>query len=116
MKTEYNITLLVLSGLPNPHWLLNTEQSAEFERLLSTLTESPDAPARFAPGLGYTGISVQFIRPDGTAADARVHNGIVSIGTTTLVDRDRRLERWLIKSGERQAPANLLNIARQELS
>jgi hypothetical protein len=107
------VELDIFSGRPNPTWKLSEEETSQLLGLLgnlpSTETQRPE------PGLGYRGFVVSF--RDSTA---RIYGGTVerSVGESSefFADKDRALERWLVKnSGSRLSP-DLYEIVAKEVS
>lgn len=107
------VELDIFSGRPNPTWKLSGEETSQ---LLSLLGNLPSTDARRQePGLGYRGFVVSF-----RESTARIYGGTVerSAGESSefFADKNRALERWLLKaSGSRLSP-DLYEIVAKEVS
>src|SRR3954465_5056482 len=100
--TVIEVEVDIFSGMPNPHWTLSDADAATF---LSKLSELQKGEARSRlDRLGYCGLELVVRAAQGADRKVFVHNGVVetSDGTTTssLLDSQRSLERWLIGTGK----------------
>jgi hypothetical protein len=97
------VTLQIFSGRENPSWSLSEKQ---IDELLALLKDLPQAePRDFPDGLGYRGFQV--VLTENTKKKTHeivVYQGQILYETaeakTYLADRDRRLEKFLLKTGE----------------
>ena len=92
----------IFSGLPNPVWIMNSDQVTTFMNKLKTCM--PTAPTEMFDGLGYRGFLVTVANPTGASKQftAAIHNGIVKLTSngadqpSYFIDTDRSIERWLL--------------------
>jgi nitrite reductase/ring-hydroxylating ferredoxin subunit len=95
------ITLDALSGQPNPTWKLSSAEASDLKALLTTTTLTSTPATSTADGvLGYRGMLIDL--PDATTGAAqqwRVFNGVITGQGATWTDPQRRVERWLLRSG-----------------
>ena len=106
------LTLDLLSGLPNPAWTLPCEEAAAFLHLVRDLpafTGFLPTP----PDLGYRGLVVTADCPGWPAGTWRVFGGAVSLPERIAADTGRGLERALLGSGEGRIEARWLAAARE---
>ncbi|HEX8369480.1 MAG TPA: hypothetical protein VF604_13120 [Pyrinomonadaceae bacterium] len=97
------VTLQIYSGRENPSWSLSEKQIGE---LLGLLNDLPKAePIDFQDGLGYSGFQV--VLTENTTEKTRqivVRKGQIFYKTAEadkyFTDRDRRVEIFLLKSGD----------------
>ena len=92
------VTLNIFSGRPNPKWLLEDAAVEELrERLERKQQLTTAAPPGSVVGLGYRGLEVRF---DDAAEPVHIHGGVVGTlaGSPNLVDADREIEKFLIKT------------------
>ena len=92
----YEITLDLLSGLPNPSWCLDAAQARRLARWLDD--SAPTAEVVPDPGLGYRGLLVA-ADASGEADPTRVFREVVHSPSGGLADPGRALERWLVETG-----------------
>ena len=95
-----NVSLGIYSGRPDPSWSLTEDESAELGRLVGALPSTVGDPPH--GGLGYHGfvLTTSGGPADGTLVAYR--GAIADLGSgprTYLVDVDRTVERYLLKSG-----------------
>jgi hypothetical protein len=97
------VTLQIYSGRENPSWSLSEKQ---IDELLALLKDLPKAePSDFRDGLGYQGFRV--VLTENATKKSReivVNKGQVLYKTAEadayFADRERRLEKFLLKSGD----------------
>ena len=72
----------ILSGLPNPQWVLTPDVAKQICDFILSAQPLKDVQPEAIPGLGYRGLLVDL--PDCQAVDStlRVFNGLVEIGGT----------------------------------
>jgi|SRR5215203_980410 len=92
----------LFSGRPNPSWSLTPEEAAH---LVEIVDELEPAAAREAPGwLGYRGIRFRLLRQGREIESAQSFDEHLSrqgaAGTRHLADPGRKVERWLLGTGE----------------
>lgn len=113
------VELDIFSGRPNPTWELTAEESAEFLRMVEGLPKSTGGTVR--EDLGYRGLAVISGTRLTRAGFERlvVWNGVVSARRAGAEeqwrDKDRSLERWLLRSGKGRIDSTLLDEVGQEL-
>ncbi|HEX8736064.1 MAG TPA: hypothetical protein VF721_12125 [Pyrinomonadaceae bacterium] len=97
------VTLQIYSGRENPSWSLSEKQIDEMLALLKDLPKAK--PGDLQDGLGYQGFQVQLTEN----ATKKTHEIVVNKGRILYktaeadayyADRDRRLEKFLLKSGD----------------
>jgi hypothetical protein len=92
---DYDVSLDILSGLPNPTWRLTADEADRLQQWLSQLSPTKDRPAE-PPDLGYRGLTIR--RFD--AAPMQVFEEFVLTDSSAYADPDRQLEEWLLKTGK----------------
>lgn len=111
------VELDVYSGRPNPTWKLSGEETSQFLGLLRELP--PMEPGWFDAGLGYRGFAVSFQDPQGRDTTVQIYKGIVkrSVGESTeyFADKDRKLERWVLKTASSRLSPDLYEMVAREL-
>ncbi|HEX6901150.1 MAG TPA: hypothetical protein VF789_15605 [Thermoanaerobaculia bacterium] len=111
------VELDIFSGRPNPTWKLSGEETSRFLGLLRELPSTE--PGWFDAGLGYRGFAVSFQDAQGRETRVQIFKGIVkrSVGEFTeyFVDKDRKLERWVLKTGDSRLSPELYEMAAKEL-
>lgn len=100
---DAKVTLQIFSGRENPSWSLSEKQ---IDELLALLNDLPKAkPGDFQDGLGYQGFRVVLTEN----ATKKTREVVVNKGQILykaaeadayFTDRDRRLEKFLLKSGD----------------
>lgn len=111
------VELDIFSGRPNPAWTLSGEETRELlgmlENLPSTNTRSPEA------GLGYRGFVVSFQDQRRRVTTVRIHGGTVerSVGESSefFADKDRKLERWLLDTGQSKLDPSVFTAVSEKL-
>jgi len=97
------VTLQVYSGRENPSWSLSEKQIDELLALLNNLPKAE--PNAFPDGLGYRGFQVELTEN----ATEKTHEIVAYKGRILyktadaeayFTDPDRRLEKFLLKSGD----------------
>lgn len=95
------ITLETDSGQRNPTWTLSSAETADLKALLATAVPAPAPAGGIADGvLGYRGMLIDL--PDATTGVTqrwRAFNGVIAGQSASWADPQRRLERWLLRSG-----------------
>jgi hypothetical protein len=89
------VVVEIFSGRPDPSWPLDVFQLAELRTRLKTLRATGDRTLPPEPGLGYRGVHVA-IQTGARGEMVAVRQGRVAFEGRILMDRDRRLERWLL--------------------
>lgn len=116
MAVQCEVELDIFSGAPNPTWGLTAAEADSFLKQLAALPRT--APGQFSGKLGYRGFIVQ-CRQASDAWSVRLHNGVVDIAhaatNTYAGDEARRLERWLLNTGEPYLKAELYEMAERDL-
>lgn len=115
MPARCEVELDIFSGMPNPTWILTDEEAASFVKRLAELL--PSSPSELSGNLGYRGFNVQWTQGAKTQL-IRIQKGTVQIseGATYVYasDKDRELERWLLKTGKPYLDDELFQIAERE--
>lgn len=107
------VSLNVYSGKANPRWRLDAAQVRELRQLLASFEELKEGEIQ--PRLGYAGFTIQGESGSELRGPIEVLEGIVVRPEGSLLDRDRRLERWLLESaGQALSPA-LHDLVQREL-
>jgi hypothetical protein len=105
------VAMDVYSGRPNPEWSLSTDQVAELKKRLAALSTIAPADAKISDDLGYRAMHVE-LRDANGGNEIAVSRGLVvqKIGTNVKrhVDEQRKLELWLVNTGEGKLSADLL--------
>lgn len=112
------VTIQVFSGRENPSWSLNEKQ---IDELLALLKDLPKAePGDFQDGLGYRGF--QTVLTESTSEKTQeivAYKGRVLYKTAEakayFTDRDRRLEIFLLKSGDSYLDESLSKFISDEI-
>jgi hypothetical protein len=108
------VTLDVFSGLPNPTWVLDADQAAEFRSQWDDL--SVGTPIDYPATLGYRAVIVDFA----DRSRIWVTNGVAvedgPDGAFGLSDPGRALELWLLETGSGEVDQALLDSVRLEVS
>ena len=111
------VELDIFSGRPNPTWKLSGEETSRFLGLLRELPSTE--PGWFDVGLGYRGFAVSFHDPEGRETRVQIFKGIVkrSVGESAeyFADKDRKLERWVLKTGNSRLSPELYEVVDKEL-
>ncbi|WP_394713561.1 hypothetical protein [uncultured Roseibium sp.] len=105
----------ILSGLPNPQWVLTPDVAKQICDFILSAQPLKDVQPEAIPGLGYRGLLVDL--PDCQAVDStlRVFNGLVEIGGTFFRDSDHHIERLLLESAGETVDDTLIEHARKAL-
>ena len=106
----------LFSGRPNPTWSLTPEEVAH---LVEIVDELEPAAAQEAPGgLGYRGIRFRLFRQGREIASAESFDEHLSrqgaAGTRHLADPGRKIERWLLGTGEGRIESEVYKACRTE--
>lgn len=112
------VTLQVFSGRENPSWSLSEKQ---IDELLALLKDLPKAePSDFQDGLGYSGFQV-VLTENTTEKTHKIvaRKGQILYKTAEadayFTDPKRRLEMFLLKSGESYLEENLSKYIKDEI-
>jgi hypothetical protein len=100
-------TVLLYSGIENPHWVVPPERAVEVANAIEAMPEL-DRPCPPPGGLGYTGVSITFTAPDGGVHTWTFGNGIAESDQRCFADAGRRIERMVLESGRGHFDASLL--------
>ena len=98
------VTLQIFSGRENPSWSLSEKQIDELVALLKNLPKAE--PSNFQDGLGYSGFQVVLTEntTEKTQEEIAAHKGQIFYKTAEadkyFNDPDRRVEIFLLKSGD----------------
>jgi len=115
MAAHCEVELDIFSGMPNPTWALSADDSDGLMRQVAAL---PQTGAReLAGNLGYRGFIVRCT--DGASMrTVRVQRGLVETENSKTVharDEGRRLERWLLKTGEHHLSPEIFTVVERDL-
>ncbi len=92
------VSIDLFSGRSNPVWHLASAQVVALLRRLGDLVVA-GRHASFPEGMGYRGIDVVLFDSDAdTETMVRICRGWVVLNGRTLLDSDRALELWLLRS------------------
>ena len=111
------VTLQIFSGRENPSWSLSEKQ---IDALLALLNDLPKAePSDFQDGLGYRGFQVVLTDATEKTQEIVAHRGRIFYKSAEadkyFTDRDRRVEIFLLKSGDSHLDANLSKSVKDEI-
>lgn len=112
------VTLQIYSGRVNPEWNLTDKQANELLALLDNLSESQ--PSIFPSHLGYTGFRVAWDE-NGTKAKREIvaYRGQILYRNDNskkyFTDPERRLEKFLLKTGDSTLDAQHAKRIEQEI-
>lgn len=112
------VTLQIFSGRENPSWSLSEKQIAELLMLLNNLPKAE--PGDFQDGLGYRGFQV-VLTENTTEKTLEIvaGKGLILYKTAEaeayFADRDRRLEIFLLKSGDSHLDDKLSKSVKDEI-
>jgi hypothetical protein len=113
-----HVELDLFSGRVNPAWRLSPDESQEFLHLFQSLPRVSAGAIR--EGLGYRGMIVTV--PGGTVAgfdtvrcSAGICVGQRPDGEQRFLDRDRALERWLLRTSQGRIDEAIRTAVGQEL-
>lgn len=95
-RTEVTVELDIFSGRPNPSWTLAPPERDRLLRELRLRTREVAAP-RSLPGLGYRGFVLR-IAAGGTTEVITVGEGTIERNGALHPDRDRAVERYLLRT------------------
>jgi hypothetical protein len=106
----------LFSGRPNPTWSLTPEEVAH---LVGSVDELAPAAAREAPGwLGYRGLRFRLFSQGREIASAESFDEHLSrldaAGIRHLADPGRKVERWLLGTGEGRIEPEIYDACRTE--
>lgn len=109
--TPFLIEVDVFSGLPNPSWTTDAEETAELDQLLAAL--EPATSAQVHNGLGYRGFLVMPTKP-GLQRLLRIQGQQVAVedhGVKQFFrDPESRVERWLIAQSAQHLSADIIDL------
>lgn len=111
-----SVELDVFSGRPNPVWNLSEAQCAEVEQHLDQLPKTAGESLQSLPGLGYRGLIIHYENQQGVRDSIRVYKGISQSEQLQLQDPDRKLERWLLSTGQDLVDSNMQGYLQTELA
>lgn len=103
------VELDIFSGKPNPSWRLSIEQVDFLQASLKSLDVSCEKP--IAPDLGYRGFVVTL----NNNVRIIIYGGTISIHKKVFLDRDRKLERWLVRTGDQKISEALKQVVLKEI-
>lgn len=112
------VTLQVFSGRENPSWSLSEKQIDELFALLNNLPKAE--PGNFQDGLGYRGFQVLLTENttekthEIVAYKGRIHYKTAD-AEAYFADPERRLEKFLLKSGDSYLDDNLSESIKDEI-
>ena len=116
MPARCEVEFDIFSGMPNPTWILTDAEADTFVTLVAAL---PQTSARELSGnLGYRGFIVECAQgPNTQLIRVQKSNVQISAGVTNVYasDKDRKLERWLLNTGETHLDDELFQMAEREL-
>ena len=102
------VVVEIFSGRPDPSWPLDVFQLAELRTRLKALRGTDDRTLPQEPGLGYRGLHVA-IQTGAHGEMVAVRQGRVAFEGRILMDRDRKLERWLLGTAPPMLEPELLH-------
>jgi hypothetical protein len=108
------VVLEIFSGRPDPAWPLDVFQLAELRQRLEALRDSAEHRLPPEPGLGYRGLHVA-IATGAHGEIVAVRQGRVAHQGRILVDRARKLERWLLDTAPVLLEPALLHSIKESL-
>lgn len=111
-----SVELDVFSGSPNPVWNLSEAQCAEVEQHLDQLPETAGESLQSLPGLGYRGLIIHYENQQGVRNTIRIYKGISQSERLQLQDPDRKLEKWLLSTGQDLVDSNMQGYLQTELA
>ncbi|KYK28760.1 MAG: hypothetical protein AYK19_05555 [Theionarchaea archaeon DG-70-1] len=105
------VELDIFSGRPNPYWDLTPQEAAEFLNLFRTLPERK-VEGHIREGLGYRGFLVREKGGSIEGYDEILVSGEVVVARwdkklRQFTDKDRMLERWLLRTGKSRLDEDL---------
>lgn len=106
----------VFSGRPNPIWNLSEAQCAEIEQHIDQLPETAGESLQSPPGLGYRGLIIHYENQQGVRDSIRIYRGISQSEQLQLQDPDRKLEKWLLNTGQDLVDSNMQEYLQTELA
>ncbi|MBD1874380.1 hypothetical protein H6F75_12880 [Nodosilinea sp. FACHB-131] len=110
------VELDVFSGRPNPVWNLSEAQCAEVEQHIDQLPEVADESLQSLPALGYRGLIIHYENQQGVRDFIRIYRGVSQSEEIQLQDPDRKLEKWLISTGQDLVDSNMQEYLQTELA
>ncbi len=115
MPLRVEVELDIFSGMPNPTWVLTNAEADSFVKKLAAMSRT--SATELSGKLGYRGFIVQVALGADTQL-IHVQTGIVRIstGVTNVYanDEDRKLERWLLDTGESHLKNELFQTVERE--
>jgi hypothetical protein len=108
------VVLEIFSGRPDPAWRLDVFQLAELRRRLKALRDAGERTLPPEPGLGYRGLHVA-METGARGEIVAVRQGRVAFQSRILIDRDRKLERWLLDTAPVMLEPALLHAIKETL-
>ena len=116
MPARVEVERDIVSGMPNPAWVLTDVDADSF---VKRLAGAPPGPATELSGnLGYRGFIVQLTQGTETQS-IHVQAGTVQIskGATKVYVKDvnRELERWLLNTGKPHLKSEVFQVVEREI-
>jgi hypothetical protein len=108
------VVLEIFSGRPDPSWPLNVFQLAELRQRLKPMRDTGERTLPPEPGLGYRGLHVA-IETGAHGEMVTVRQGRVAFEGRILLDRSRKLERWLLDTAPVMLEPALLHSIKETL-
>jgi hypothetical protein len=111
-----SVELDVFSGQPNPTWNLSVSQCNEIEEHIGKLPEASGEALQSPPALGYRGLIIHYENQQGVRESIRFYRGIVQSGRLQFRDADRKIEKWLLNTGQSLVDSNMQRYLQAELN
>jgi hypothetical protein len=111
-----SVELDVFSGQPNPTWNLSESECAEVQQRINQLPESKSELLLSLPALGYRGLIINYDNQQGASVPIRIYRGIVQTKQLQLLDPGRKLEKWLLSTGQNLLDSNMQRYLHTEIT
>jgi hypothetical protein len=115
MAEHIEVELDILSGMPNPAWVLTPAEAENFRTKLAGLRQATQRS--LSGNLGYRGFILQ-IQTGTSSRIVRVQRGMVQISDGTIdmyfTDEARELERSLLQTGRQHVADELFRAAERD--
>ena len=111
-----SVELDVFSGQPNPIWSLNASQCEKVEKHLGQLSKATGESLPSPPILGYRGVIVHYKNNQGIKESIRFYRGVAQSEQLQLRDIDRKLEKWVLNTGQDVIDSNMWRYLPTELT
>jgi hypothetical protein len=108
------VVLEIFSGRPDPSWPLTVFELTELRARLKAMRPTAERTLPPEPGLGYRGLHVA-IQTGARGEIIAVRNGRVAFEGRILLDRNRKLERWLLDTAPVMLEPALLHSIKETL-